>query len=82
MKTLLQRVGNSQGVIIPKPILRQVGLEREVELEVRADAIVITKPKRRVRDGWIEASRKLVETDDDELVWPEFRNEGDRNRSW
>ena len=82
MKAILQRIGNSHGVVIPKPIINQIGLEREVELEVRADAIVISKPKRRVRDGWAQASRDLAQGGDDKLVLPEFPNEGDVDLSW
>jgi antitoxin MazE len=37
-------MGNSQGVIIPKPVLAQVGLEHEAEMVVEKDAIVLRKP--------------------------------------
>jgi len=77
MRSTLQRVGNSQGVIIPKPILAQLGLERDVEIEVENGAVVIRKPATHVRAGWAEASRTLTGDGDDALVWPEFANEGD-----
>ncbi|MGH8531504.1 MAG: AbrB/MazE/SpoVT family DNA-binding domain-containing protein, partial [Gammaproteobacteria bacterium] len=32
MKTTIRRMGNSQGVIIPKPLLAQIGLEDEAEM--------------------------------------------------
>ena len=82
MKAVLQRVGNSQGIIIPKPILAQVGFEREVEIDVEDETIVIRKPKRRVRSGWAEASRTVAAAKDDKLVWPEFSNEADAELTW
>jgi antitoxin MazE len=82
MRASLQRVGNSQGIIIPKPILAQVGFERDVEIEVESGAVVIRKPQRHVREGWAAASRALAAQGDDALVWPEFGNEADKTLVW
>jgi antitoxin MazE len=82
MRAALQRVGNSHGVIIPKPILAQVGFEREVDINVEAGTIVLRKPNRHPRHGWADASRALAGADDDALVWPEFGNEGDAELTW
>jgi antitoxin MazE len=82
MRSALQRIGNSQGVIIPKPLLAQVGLVRDVEIDVENDAIVIRKPKGHVREGWAEASRALAAAGDDALVWPEFGNDDDEKLRW
>ncbi len=82
MRASLQRVGNSQGVIIPKPILAQVGFEHEVDIAVEDGTIVLRKPNRRPREGWAESSRALWAADDDALVWPEFRSEGDAEILW
>ena len=75
-------MGNSQGVIIPKPFLVQIGLEREAEIVVENDAIVIRKPRQKVRAGWSEASAALATSGDDALVWPEFPNAGDSTLEW
>ena len=83
MKSALHRIGNSQGVILPKPILAQVGIvEGEVEMTVEHDAIVLRRPKKTVRAGWAAAAKKLASTGDDHLVWPEFRNEEDDSLTW
>ena len=82
MKTVIRRMGNSQGVIIPKPVLAQVGLQDEVDMAVEKDCIVLRRPKRTVREGWAEASRKIAYAGDDALVWPEFANEGDAELQW
>ena len=51
MKTRLIKIGNSQGIRIPKLLLEQVGLANEVELEVQQDQIVIRPPNIRATAG-------------------------------
>ena len=82
MKTAIRRLGNSQGVIIPKLLLAQAGLEDEAEMVVEKGCIVLRRPQTKVRDGWALASRKIAGTGDDALVWPEFTNEGDAELQW
>jgi antitoxin MazE len=64
-------MGNSQGVIIPKPLLAQAGLENEAEMVVENGAIVLRRPQRKAREGWAEASQAVAAAGDDALVWPE-----------
>ena len=75
-------MGNSQGVLIPKPVLAQVGLEGEADMVIENGAIVLRKPRRTVRIGWAEASSALAEASDDALAWPEFGNEADKQLKW
>ena len=82
MKIAIRRMGNSQGVIIPKPILAQVGLEGEAEMVVEKGAIVLRKPKSDARAGWAEASKRLAQAGDDSPVWPEFGNASDKDLRW
>lgn len=82
MKTVIRKMGNSQGVLIPKILLAQVGLEDEAEMVVEKGAIVLRKPRSDVRAGWAEASRKIAVEGDDALVWPEFGNEADADLQW
>lgn len=48
MKTTISRSGNSQGVIIPKPLLAQLGIEigDTVDMQLENDALIIRKPVR------------------------------------
>ncbi len=48
MKAKIIRIGNSQGVRIPKPALEQCRLKDRVEMEVRDESLVIS-PSRRPR---------------------------------
>jgi antitoxin MazE len=82
MLATIRRLGNSQGVLIPKPLLQQVGLVDEAEMRVEGDALVLRRPKAAPRTGWAEASRKLAGVGDDALVLPEFANEGDARLKW
>jgi antitoxin MazE len=82
MLATIRRLGNSQGVLIPKPLLQQVGLVDEAEMRVEGDALVLRRPKAAPRTGWAEASRKLAAVGDDALVLPEFANEGDARLKW
>lgn len=74
--------GRSQGVLIPKPVLAQLGLENEVEMEIENDAIVLRRPKHKAREGWAEASKALAEGGDDALVMGEFPNADDADLTW
>jgi len=82
MVTEIRRIGNSRGVIIPKPLLKEAGLEKEAEIVVERGAIVLRKPRRNPREGWAEASRRIAEAGDDKLVWPEFGNQDDGDLEW
>ncbi len=82
MLATIRRLGNSQGVLIPKPLLQQVGLVDEAEMQVEGDALVLRRPKASPRTGWAEASKKLAAVGDDALVLPEFANDGDARLKW
>ncbi|HSV71083.1 MAG TPA: AbrB/MazE/SpoVT family DNA-binding domain-containing protein [Methylibium sp.] len=82
MLTTLRKLGNSQGVIIPKPLLAQIGLTDEADMKVENGAIVLRPARRSPREGWAEASRAIAEAADDGLAWPEFANEDDKALRW
>jgi antitoxin MazE len=63
------RIGNSQGIRIPKLLLEQVHLteDEEVELEVQSEQIVI-RPTYEARHGWESAFKAMAERGDDALL--------------
>jgi antitoxin MazE len=67
MKTRIIKIGNSQGIRIPKVFLEQSGLGEEVELEVQERQIVIRSAER-ARQGWEEAFFAMTEHEDDRLL--------------
>ena len=82
MLTTIRRLGNSHGILIPKPLLQQVGLVDQAEMRVEGDALVLRRPKAAPRAGWAEASKKLAAAGDDALALPDFPNEGDAELKW
>ncbi len=82
MRTTIRKMGNSQGILIPKPIVAQLGLEDEVEMEIEDDALVIRRARKRVREGWAEASKVVADAGDDALVMGEFGNADDAESTW
>jgi antitoxin MazE len=67
MKTHIVRIGNSQGVRIPKPLLEQTGLRGEVEITAEDGSLVI-RPVKRPREGWTAAFQEMARRGDDALV--------------
>jgi antitoxin MazE len=82
MEVAIRKMGNSQGVLIPKPILAQVGLEGTADLQVRDGVIEIRPARRNPRQGWAEDARRVAAQGADTLVWPELANEGDEQLAW
>ena len=81
MHVSIRQIGNSQGVVIPKPVLKQPGLSGEAgaEITIEGGALVLRRPASPVRTGWAEAeaARKIAEAGDDALVMGEFVNAAD-----
>lgn len=82
MHVKIRQIGNSQGFVIPKPLLAQVGLEGEAEMTIESGALVLRKPAKPVRTGWAEAAQNIAERGDDALVMGEFGNETDLELVW
>ncbi len=82
MEVAIRKMGNSQGVLIPKPILAQLGLEGSADLQVRDGVIEIRALHRNPREGWADDARRLAAQGDDALVWPEVANAGDHELAW
>jgi antitoxin MazE len=67
MKTHIVRIGNSQGIRIPKPLLEQTGLRGEVEISAQKDSLII-RPAKRPRAGWAAAFQEMARRNDDALL--------------
>ncbi len=70
MRTKLVKIGNSQGIRIPKPLIEETGLQGEVDLRVEDQSLVISRI-RDVREGWDQAFQRMAERGDDALLDPE-----------
>lgn len=67
MKTRLVRIGNSQGIRLPKPLIEQTKLTDDVELVVRAGELIV-RPARPARAGWADAFSEMARRGDDALL--------------
>lgn len=82
MKIAIRRIGNSRGMIIPTPVLAQLGLEDEAEVTIKDGAMIVRAAKSGPRAGWAAASKALAAEGDDGLVMPEFANADDAELAW
>jgi len=84
MKSAIRKMGNSHGVIIPKPLLEEIGAKAgdAVELKIKKGKLVITPLRRDPRSGWAEECKTLREAGEDGLAWPEFPNKDDDKLVW
>ena len=84
MKAVIRKIGNSSGVIIPKPILAESGVETgdDLVLSLDDDRIVLAPARRHPRTGWGDAAKRMADAADDALVWPEFGNADDAEVEW
>ncbi len=60
MRAHVVKIGNSQGIRIPKPLLEQTGIIDDVELEVDKTQIII-RPISNPRSGWDNAFRTMAQ---------------------
>ncbi len=76
MKTKLIKVGNSQGVRIPGPLIEEAGLAGELEMSVEGNALVL-RAIRIPRQGWAASIDELGPDDvpEDELPANDFDDE-------
>ncbi|OKH17227.1 AbrB/MazE/SpoVT family DNA-binding domain-containing protein [[Limnothrix rosea] IAM M-220] len=67
IKTRLVKIGNSQGIRIPKLLLEQSGIRDDVEIQVYEGQLII-RPVKSVREGWEDAFQTMHDNRDDALV--------------
>ena len=67
--TRIIKIGNSQGIRIPKLLLKQLGFPEQVTLEATPDGALLVRPARAPREGWQEAFQQMAARGDDVLLW-------------
>jgi len=67
MKTKIIRIGNSQGVRIPKPLIEESGITEEIEMILRDNEIVLRSAET-IRKDWEAYFEKMAKEDDDALL--------------
>jgi antitoxin MazE len=80
MRSSVRKIGNSAGVILPKPFLASIGAEAGDAVDVTMEddrIIIVAAPKKHPREGWAEEAKAMAEAGADGPVWPEFSNDFD-----
>lgn len=67
MRARIVKIGNSQGIRIPKPLLEQTGIIEDVELDIDKNQIII-RPVSNPRDGWDQAFKAMADRGDDTII--------------
>ncbi|MCB0278082.1 MAG: AbrB/MazE/SpoVT family DNA-binding domain-containing protein [Calditrichaeota bacterium] len=74
MNIKLIRIGTSQGIRIPKPIIEQCKIEDELDLRVEGKTIIL-QPIKKARENWERYAKKAVaeypEADIDDVLGDE-----------
>ena len=84
MEIAIRNIGNSKGVVLPKPLLAQAGLEDQTTASIAVENghIILSKPAKAVRTGWSEAAAVVATNGDDAMLMGEFGNADDAGLSW
>jgi len=67
IRTRIIKIGNSQGVRIPKLLLEQSGIHTEVEIELHGDHLTIRQAAH-PRSGWEQSFAEMAQNHDDLLL--------------
>jgi len=84
MQIAIRTIGNSKGIVLPKPLLAQAGLDGQMTADIAVEngSIVLRKPAKARRAGWAEAAAALAEKGGDALLMGEFGNLADAEIAW
>ena len=88
MELSIRNIGNSKGLVLPKPLLVQAGLDQAsvAIVSIEDGAIVLRKPAAPARAGWGEAAAQVAQQEAqaaaDTLVMGEFDNAADSDWVW
>ncbi|VAW64625.1 hypothetical protein MNBD_GAMMA10-2156 [hydrothermal vent metagenome] len=81
----LVKIGNSQGIRIPKPLIQQARLEgKELDIQVVNQGLLVT-PSKIPREGWgkaIEAAALNQKTEITDTEWLDAELTADEDLEW
>jgi antitoxin MazE len=67
VKTQIVKIGDSQGIFIPKTLLEKSEINSEVGIEIQGNNLII-RPVEPARKGWKKAFIEMAENGDDVLL--------------
>ena len=80
MVQIIRKIGNSQGILLPKAVLQQAGIEETVDIEIAEGALILRAVKKHPRDGWEAAFDKAISAGDkpESDLWKGVPNQFDQ----
>jgi antitoxin MazE len=66
-RTRIVRIGNSQGIRVPRPLIEQAQLPEEVELHAEPGRLIV-RAARGAREGWADSARAMRARGEDGLL--------------
>ncbi len=81
IRTRLVKIGNSQGVRIPKVLLEQLQLTDAIELEVQDNQLIV-RPSKAVRVDWAAQFQQMAQHGDDQLLDADIINAQWEDTEW
>ena len=66
MKVDLIPIGNSKGIIIPAPVLKDLGIKDKLDLEIRQNTMLLRSANPRAT--WAVAFKAMAENGEDQLL--------------
>ncbi len=86
MPTSIRKIGNSQGVILPKPALAALGVSEggAVEFDYEPGRITIVPARSDPREGWAEDAKRIAAEGltEEEREWLEAPLSDDSGWEW
>ncbi|MGM9510563.1 AbrB/MazE/SpoVT family DNA-binding domain-containing protein [Larkinella sp. GY13] len=64
MLQIIRKIGNSQGILLPRTVLQQAGIEGAVDIEIVEGALILRAVKKHPRDGWEQAFDEAIKAGD------------------
>lgn len=81
----LVKIGNSQGIRIPKPLIQQARLEgKELDIQLVSQGILVT-PSKKPRENWQKTIETILASNASEIPdseWLDATLTSDENLEW
>ncbi len=82
MKVNIVSIGNSKGIRIPKSVLEQCNFNKEADLEVENNKIIIKPVRKKTRAGWDKAFKEMHDRKEDTLLLHDALDAEMKNSEW
>ena len=82
MHVNLVQIGNSKGIRLPRAVLEALNVEKELDIEVK-DQILIVKPVHNgPRKGWEEKLKTMQKRGEDKLLIDDMMDADSKDWEW